>query len=112
MSPEGESDRNRKSRAAPRIQLSVSFSSGRLEGTGFIQNLSLTGAQIRVLGTSGQPTVNAMIDLWFSIGSYKEPVPARGRVVRSSPHGFAVEFVRLDKKIQGLLVAITNAVAD
>jgi hypothetical protein len=111
MSPEGESDGKRKSRAAPRIQLSVNFSSGRLEGTGLIQNLSLTGTQIRLLGTSGQPTVNAMIDLWFFIGTKKKPAAARGRVVRSSPSGFAVEFVRLDEKIHELLLAITTAAA-
>jgi hypothetical protein len=53
-----------------------------------------------------------MIDLWFFIGTKKKPAAARGRVVRSSPSGFAVEFVRLDEKIHELLVAITTAAAD
>lgn len=111
MTPEDESGRNTE-RAAPRIKLSVSFSSGRLEGTGYIKDISLTGAKILLLESSGQPKLETMIDLWFSIGSYKEPLPARGRVVRSSPTEFAVEFVRVDKKIQSLLLAITNAAAE
>ena len=110
MSPEGESDRSRKSRAAPRIQPKVSFSSGYLEGTGLIQNLSLTGVQIRILGTFRRPTVNSMIDLWFFVGTERKPAVAMGRVVQSSPHRFTVKFIRLDKRIHGLLLASAIAV--
>lgn len=111
MTPENESGRNIK-RAAPRIRLSVSFSSGRLEGIGYIKDISLTGAKILLLEPSGQPKLETMIDLWFSIGSDKGPVPARGRVVRSSPTEFAVEFVRVAERVQDLLLAISTAAAD
>ena len=111
MTPADESGRS-KTRAAPRIQLSVSFSSGRLEGTGFVQDISLNGARIRLLEKSGQPKLDTMVDLWFSLGTNREPVAARGWVVRSSPDQFAVEFVRLDEKVQRLLLAMSTAASD
>ncbi len=108
MSSENGSKASAERRAAPRLPVTVYFTSGNVEGTGFIRDISKTGAQIRFLTTSGQLELETTVDLLFSNFSNdtdKAPLGARGRVVRSNSKEFAVEFVELDERVQDLLIA-------
>ncbi len=108
MSSEDGTNISPERRAAPRLPVTVYFTSGNVEGTGFIRDISQTGAQIRFLKTSGQLDPEMTVDLLFSNFSNdtdEAPLGARGRVVRSTPKEFAVEFVQLDERVQDLLIA-------
>ncbi len=80
----------------------VRYSAGRIEGTGSFHDLSLTGACIST--QSGIPRVGAAATLFFCIGE-DDVVTVSAEVVRELGDGFAVRFVRLDPRIQALLIA-------
>ena len=89
-------------RSAPRTSGRVRYSAGRIEGTGFFYDLSLTGARIST--QSGIPRVGTAATLFFCIGE-DDAVTVNAEVVRELDNGFAVRFVRLDPRIQDLLIA-------
>ncbi len=98
MRPDKE-ESERRSAPAPG---GVRYSAGRIEGTGSFHDLSLTGACIST--QSGIPPVGAAATLFFCIGE-DDVFTVSAEVVRELDDGFAVRFVRLDPRIQDLLIA-------
>ena len=87
-----------KRRSAPRISGQVRFSSGRLEGTGYIHTISLSGAR-------------TVVSLFFCIVEEGEMLEVTGEVVEQFPDGFSARFTRLDTPIQDLLFAAAQFAA-
>ncbi len=92
-------------RAAPRVpvSLNVRFSAGRIEGIGSIRDLSLNGAYIAAAPPHPQP--GTPVNLFLPLGRDGAPVEISTEVVRRTPTGFAVRFLRLDQHPQDLLIA-------
>ena len=80
---------------APRfgVQVPVEFTNS-VTNSGVTENLSQSGTLIQV--TSGQPPINEELSIRFSffLGSFATQF--RGRVVRRTRNGFAIEFGGLD----------------
>ncbi len=93
-------------RAAPRFQGSVYFRSGRVQGTGVLHDISLTGARVVPLTISGKLEPDAPVDLWVSRDIDHGPRIAGARVVWSNDVEFAVEFETLHEWVQELLQRI------
>ncbi len=90
-------------RSAARISGEVRFSSGRLEGTGYIHTISLSGA--RIATSAVVPQSGSVVSLFFCIVEEGEMLEVTGEVVEQFPDGFSVRFTRLDAPIQDLLFA-------
>ena len=57
----------------------------------FIKNISASGVYI----TTQQPqSIGQEVSMNFKLADYKDPVKVYGKIVRSGPKGFAVEFYR------------------
>lgn len=96
---EGDNER----RVEPRfpIHAPVQFNNGNVEGTGMTGNVSMSGARIDEV--SEAPRAGTTLELRFSfyVGSFETPF--RGRWVRPTRDGFAVEFTGLEPSQQELL---------
>lgn len=84
-------------RRAPRIPWEVQFSSGRLEGTGILRDLSVSGAHIMALGI--QPAPGEPARLYFSTCWTEEPLVVVAKVTRRTDSGFAVRFCEADPRL-------------
>lgn len=98
-----------KRRSAPRISGQVRFSSGRLEGTGYIHTISLSGA--RIATSAVVPQSGTVVSLFFCIVEEGEMLEVTGEVVEQFPDGFSARFTRLDTPIQDLLFAAAQFAA-
>jgi hypothetical protein len=90
-------------RKAPRIPWEVQFSSGRLEGTGLIQDLSLSGANVMAVGP--QPAPGEPARLFFSTRWSGQPLVLVAQVTRRTDCGFAVRFCDADARLKSQLIA-------
>ncbi len=61
----------------------------------FIHDISAAGVFIE---TQTPPSAGEKIKLTFSIANYKKPVTITGKIVRTDPDGFAVDFRRRPQK--------------
>ena len=61
----------------------------------FIQDISAAGVFIE---TQSPPSAGENIKLTFSIADNKKPVTITGKIVRTDPNGFAVDFRRKSQK--------------
>ena len=100
-SDSGPEDRARP-RSAPRAPVQVQFSAGRVDGTGVIGDLSLSGAWIAE--ASASPAAGTLIALFLDTGA-GEPVRATAEVVRRTAKGFAVRFPTLNPQLRDFLSA-------
>lgn len=100
--PNRSDDTGADRRGAPRASTRVFFSSGRIEGHGLIEDISLTGAQIADAERRLQP--GTRVRLQFALLEGK-PIDVQGEVVRTTTTGFGVRFVNVDARLQSLLLA-------
>lgn len=94
-------------RAAPRLAGRVSFSAGRLEGSGLIGDLSLAGAH--VVQATVSPTLGTRVRLFFATPESDHPLSASGRVTRRGATDFALKFDAVEPSLQGALLAARSA---
>ncbi len=103
-SESGYSDERRgQPRAAPQTPIEVHFSAGRIDGTGILEDLSLSGC--RIASASACPAPGTKVELALVPSGKGEPVRSTAEVVRSRPGGFAVRFQRVDVKLKDFLTA-------
>ena len=69
-------------RDAPRLPGRVRFSAGRQEGTGLIEDLSLSGAHIAEANWCPDP--GTQVRLYFASKESERPLCAFGKVIRST----------------------------
>ena len=105
MSREAGQPENRRGtpRAAPQTPIEVHFSAGRIDGTGMLEDLSLSGCQIA--SASACPAPGTKVELALVRTGKGEPVQALAEVVRSTAKGFAVRFQRVDQRLRDFLTA-------
>ncbi len=94
-------------RDAPRLPRKVHFSTARMEGTGLIEDLSLSGANIA--GTDCCPALGSRVRLSFATSDSQAPLYASGKVIRRRPFGFALRFEAVERSLQNLLLAAGSA---
>ena len=91
------------SRDYPSVPGSVFFSAGAIRGTGIILDISATGAHIY------KPSLNVargvVLDLFFLQPDTERRLHADGEVVRRTESGFAVHFLRVERELEGLVLA-------
>ena len=89
-------------RAAPRAPVQVHFSAGRIDGTGVLEDLSMSGG--RIASASACPAPGARVELVLIL-SGTERVRAPAEVVRSTAKGFAVRFQRVAAELRDFVPA-------
>ncbi len=102
LKPSRSDARRDHPRAAPRAAVQVHFSAGRIDGTGVLEDLSLSGA--RIASASACPAPGTKIELVLIL-SGTERVRAPAEVVRSTAKGFAVRFQRVDGELRDFVTA-------
>jgi hypothetical protein len=80
-----------------RTEFEALYSSGRTEGAGALVDISYTGA--RFAAASFAPPIGAEIRAYVFIQPVS-PFPLQGRVVRSDPTGFAIEWEKADDEVR------------
>ncbi len=94
-------------RDAPRLPGRVRFSAGRSEGSGLIEDLSLSGAHVAEASCS--PELGTRVRLFFATNESETPLYAFGTVIRRSPSSFALHFEAVEPSLQGFLLAAGSA---
>ena len=94
-------------RDAPRLPGRVRFSAGRSEGSGLIEDLSLSGAHVAEASCS--PELGTRVRLFFATNESETPLYAFGTVVRRSPASFVLRFQAVEPNLQGFLLAAGSA---
>lgn len=81
----------------------VTFVAGAIQGSGTILDISATGAHIY------RPTKDlakgAVADLFFLQPGSERKLRAVGQVVRHTETGFAVQFLRLERELEALVLS-------
>lgn len=90
----------------PRVPGSVSFTAGVIQGTGTIFDISKTGAFV-YMPTKSLPK-GAVADLFFLQPETHRKLYAVGQVVRLEETGFAVQFLRVERELEALMLAATG----
>lgn len=101
------SGRQSERRDAPRFPGRVHFSAGRMEGTGLIEDLSLSGANIAEADCC--PALGSRVRLSFATGESQSPLYASGKVIRRRPSGFALRFEAVERSLQNFLLAVGSS---
>ncbi len=101
------SGRRSERRDAPRFPGRVHFSAGRMDGTGLIEDLSLSGANIAEADCC--PKLGSRVRLSFATGESQSPLYASGKVIRRRPSGFALRFEAVERGLQSLLLAVGSS---
>ena len=94
-------------RDAPRLPGRVCFSAGRSEGSGLIEDLSLSGAHVAEASCS--PELGSRVRLFFATKESEAPLYAFGTVVRRGPTSFVLRFEAVEPNLQGFLLAAGSA---
>ena len=107
QSPNGE-DQLVERRGASRVRLLTHayFAAGRVEGRGILHDLSITGACINEASPRMKPGTE--LRLTFALREDDLPVRIRGKVVRETETGFAVEFIKLARGLRELLQRVIS----
>ena len=86
-------------RSAPRkqVRFSVLCRSGIWSGASELTNISTSGALLE--SESILPAVGSVVTIKFNSPELDAPIKLRGRVVRQTESGFAIEFLRMTKKL-------------
>jgi hypothetical protein len=91
----------------PRVPGSVTFVAGVIQGSGTIFDISATGAHI-YRPTKDLPK-GAVADLFFLQPGTERKLHAVGQVVRHTETGFAVQFLRVERELEALVLAASEA---
>ena len=91
-----------------KTRFDVVYASGRHEGDGELTEISYSGARIE--GASLRPTEGTQVTLYIFIQPIA-PFEIRGRVVRRTESGFAVDYELFDPKIRRLVDDVSAIVA-
>ncbi len=88
------------------VALNAHYSTGPEEGIGILSNISYSGALIE--DSSVQPTVGSRVRVYVFVEPTDPIAPAspyelRGRVVRHSSSGFAIEYEDPDPEVRELV---------
>jgi hypothetical protein len=94
------------SRDYPRVPGSVSFTAGVIQGAGTIFDISRTGAFV-YMPTKSLPK-GAVADLFFLQPETGRKLYAVGQVVRVEETGFAVQFLRVERELEALVLAASD----
>ncbi len=81
----------------------VNFIAGKIEGSGFILNVSLSGAYVHE--ASQRLEVGTRVDLYFLQEKTERRLHAVGDVVRETESGFAVRFLRVERELRRLVLS-------
>jgi hypothetical protein len=93
------------------VSFSADFSGRQVEGRGTVRNISLSGALIEE--ASHLLIAGGDVELRFAFFEGSLPVALHAEVVRETPTGFAVRFVRVDPRVREILrTAIARAAAE
>ena len=84
--------------------IQVLFSSGRSEGTGELEELSLRGAHVATCEQQMQP--GAVVYLSFCVGPEAIEAEVAAKVVETTDRGFTVQFKNLDPKVEAALRSV------
>lgn len=93
------------SRLYPSVAGSVHFWCGGREERGLIHDISRTGARIAETTARVQP--GEQVELFFLLGANPRRIKAVASVVRRTPTGFAVRFLRIQRELDRLVLAAT-----
>ena len=113
MSEKEKARRRERSRAVrvsaehPRVPGTVTFVAGAISGSGTIFDISATGANI-YRPTKDLPK-GAVADLFFLQPQTSRKLHAVGQVVRNTETGFAVQFLRIERELEALVLAAADA---
>ena len=94
-------------RDAPRLPGRVCFSAGRLEGSGLIEDLSLSGAHVAQVDSC--PELGTRVRLFFATDESETPRHATGKVIRRDDSSFALRFDVVEPSLQSFLLAAGSA---
>jgi hypothetical protein len=83
-----------------RTQFETLYSAGRMEGAGVLADISYSGA--RLDGVSHKPELGSVLRLYVFLHPVN-PFELKGRVVRHTEKGFAIEYKDLDPEIRRLV---------
>ena len=107
--PDAKRKRRERSRALrvsakhPRMPGTVTYVAGVIQGSGTIFDISATGAHIY------RPTKDlakgAVADLFFLQPGTERKLHAVGQVVRHTETGFAVQFLRVERELEALVLS-------
>jgi hypothetical protein len=86
----------------PRVPGRVVFTAGAIEGAGIIMDISATGAQI-YRPTKMLPK-GAVADLFFLQPDTQRKLHAVGQVVRLTDDGFGIQFLRVERELEQLVL--------
>jgi PilZ domain len=87
----------------PRVPGRVVFTAGVIEGAGIIMDISATGAQI--YRPSKMLPKGAVADLFFLQPDTQRKLHAVGQVVRLTDDGFGVQFLRVERELEQLVLS-------
>lgn len=87
----------------PRVPGSVSFQAGVIEGVGIILDISTTGAHV-YRPTKDLPK-GAVADFFFLQPDTGRKLHAVGQVTRNEETGFAVNFLRVERELETLVLS-------
>jgi len=90
----------------PRVPGTVTFVAGAIQGSGTIFDISATGAHVY------RPTKDlakgAVADLFFLQPETGRKLHAVGQVVRHTDSGFAVQFLRIERELEALVLGAAD----
>lgn len=87
----------------PSVPDIVYFHANGIEGNGLIKDISLTGAHVAEASEALQPGTRT--DLYFLQPATLRRIHAVAEVVRRTRTGFAVRFRRMERELEGLVLA-------
>lgn len=91
----------------PSVPGRVLFAAGAIRGTGFILDISTTGAH--VYKPSKNVPKGIVVDLFFLQSGTERRLHAEAEVVRRTEEGFAVRFLHIERELETLVLAATQS---
>ncbi len=90
-------------RVHPSVPGLVNFIAGKIEGSGLILDVSVTGAYVH--GASHRLEAGTRVDMYFLQAKTARRLHAIADVVRETESGFAVEFLRVERELRRLVLS-------
>ena len=99
------------SRKHPSVPGLVNFAAGEIRGRGIIRDISTSGAAI--IEATERLATGTKVELFFLQPGSERKLRAIGEVARQTPDGFAVQFQRIERELERLvLVAVKEVQGD
>ncbi len=90
-------------RVHPSVPGLVNFIAGKIEGSGLILDVSLSGAYVHE--ASQRLEAGTKVDMYFLQEKTERRLHAVGDVVRETESGFAVRFLRVERELRRLVLS-------